>query len=337
VRNEKPESEMVRVFYVENKIKKYKYIYSIDGLNRLNLILIVKWRKRMTVSVFLSHNHADKDFVRKLAQDLACQGIKYWLDEAEMKIGDSLIQKIREGIDSIDFFAIILSPNSVAAPWVVNELDVAMNLQISGKGIKVLPILLKECDLPGFLIGKLYGDFTKEKNYENSFQKLIHSIGMVFNKSAMQAERSPYNLGTAIDKAFYKNLPLMSKPFHRPFQYMGMPIQKAELEIGATANNVGNIIIETNDCRMLLEAEGNFISYVEVDLKATAPHYQNQEFDSEQALGALSIGLTELDLDRKQTHYHTYYDHRRKLKISVSCLYDGAPLTVGFSSKYYGM
>jgi hypothetical protein len=88
---------------------------------------------------------------------------------------------------------------------------------------------------------------------------------------------------------------------------------------------------------MLLEAEGNFISYVEVDLKATAPHNQNQEFDSEPVLGALSIGLTELDLERKKTHYHTYYDHRRKLKVSVSCLYDGAPLTVAFSSKYYGM
>jgi hypothetical protein len=88
---------------------------------------------------------------------------------------------------------------------------------------------------------------------------------------------------------------------------------------------------------MCLEAEGNFISYVELDLKNTAPHFQNQEFDSEPILGALSIGLSELEFARKKTHYHTYYDHRRKLKISVSCLYDGAPLSVSFSSKYYGM
>jgi hypothetical protein len=291
----------------------------------------------MRVSVFLSHNHGDKDFVRRLARDLESHGVRYWLDEAEMKIGDSLIQKIRKGIDSVDFFAIVLSPNSVEAPWVVNELDVAMNHQINGKPIKVLPILLKECELPGFLVGKLYGDFQNEAQHEGSFRKLINSIGLVFNKSVMHSERSANSLGSALDKAFLKSLPLMSKPFHRPFQYMGMSIQKAEAEVGATANSVGNIVVENDECRMLLEAEGNFISYVEVDLKATAPHNQDQEFDSEPVLGALSIGLSELDLERKKIHYHTYYDHRKKLKVGVSCLYDGAPLTVAFSSKYYGM
>ena len=39
----------------------------------------------------------------------------------------------------------------------------------------------------------------------------------------------------------------------------------------------------------LLEAEGNFVSYVHVELKNTAPWYQNREFDSEPILGAFSI------------------------------------------------
>jgi hypothetical protein len=303
----------------------------------LNLNVIHKELNAMTVSVFLSHNHKDKAFVRKLAVDLDAHGVKYWLDEAEMKIGDSLIQKIREGIDSVDYFAVILSPNSVEAPWVVNELDVAMNHQISGRSIRVLPIMLKECDPPGFLVGKLYANFQNGNLYEQSFKALINSIGIVFNLSVMRAEKSHSNLGTATDKAFAKNLPVMSKPFHRPFQYMGMTIERTEREVGGKANEVGNIVVENSECRMFLEAEGNFISFVEVELKRTAPHYQNQEFDSEVALGALSIGLSELELARKQTHYHTYYDHRRKLKVSVSCQYDEAPLSVAFSSKYYGM
>ncbi|MEL6765142.1 MAG: toll/interleukin-1 receptor domain-containing protein, partial [Cyanobacteria bacterium J06607_6] len=73
-----------------------------------------------------------------------------------------------------------------------------------------------------------------------------------------------------------------------------------------------------------------------VEIKRTAPHCQGQEFDSESILGALSIGLSELELVRKKTHFHTYYDHRKRLKVSVSCQYDGAPISVGFSSKYYG-
>lgn len=290
----------------------------------------------MITSVFLSHNHADKPFVRKLARDLEAHNVKCWLDEAEMKIGDSLIQKIRNGIDNVEYFAVILSPNSINAPWVVNELDVAMNLQISGKPIKVLPIMLKECEPPGFLVGKLYGDFKDQRKYLDSFKTLTTSIGVVFNKNALNDDSCPNNLGTAIDKAVSYNLPLMSSPFHRPFQYMGMSVEKAEQAVGAQANDVGNIIVENPECKMLLEAEGNFINYVDVELKRTAPHNQSTEFDSESILGALSIGLSELELVRKQTHYHTYYDHRKRLKIGVSCQYDGAPISVGFSSKYYG-
>jgi len=54
-------------------------------------------------------------------------------------------------------------------------------------------------------------------------------------------------------------------------------------------------------------------------------------------IGVVKISPSELDLVRKQTHFHTYYDNKRKIKIGVSCSADGAPLSVGFSSKYYGM
>lgn len=291
----------------------------------------------MIKKVFLSHNHADKPFVRRLALDLENHSIKCWLDEAEMKIGDSLIQKIREGIDTADFFAVILSPNSINAPWVINELDVAMNYQIKGEKIKVLPIMLKECELPGFLIGKLYADFKDDNKYQDSFKILLNTLGVVFNKNVMNFDEYNHNLGTAIDKAISINLPLMHAPFHRPFQYMGMTIAKAEEILNVRSNEFGNISVENNECLMFLEVEGNFINYIEVEIKRTAPHYLNKEFDSEPILGTLSISLSELELIRKQTHYHTYYDHRRRLKVSVSCLYDGAPLCVAFSSKYYGM
>ncbi len=290
----------------------------------------------MSKTVFLSHNHLDKPFVRKLANDLENHGIKCWLDEAEMKIGDSLIQKIREGIDNSDYFAIILSPHSVNAPWVKNELDVAYNFQI-GEKIKVLPLLLKDCEPPGFLVGKLYADFRKEEEYLNSFKKLLATLGITFNKNIFFPIENTKTLKSSIDKAIYSNLPLFSAPFHRPFQYIGMSIQNAEKYVNAKANGVGNIVIESDECRMLLEAEGNFISYVEIEIKRTQPHFQNMEFDSEPLLGTLSIGLAEVDLVREQTHCHTFYDHKRKLKIAVSCLYDGGPLSVSFGSKYYGM
>ena len=39
-------------------------------------------------------------------------GHSVWIDEAEINIGDSLIGKIREGLDEVDFVAAVLSKHS---------------------------------------------------------------------------------------------------------------------------------------------------------------------------------------------------------------------------------
>jgi hypothetical protein len=259
-----------------------------------------------------------------------------WMKQ-KSKLGESLIEKIRQGIDEVDYVAVILSPRSIASSWVQREVDVAMNHEIQGRKVKVLPIVYQSCELPGFLLGKFYADFTEESKYTEAFKRLVESIGIVFNKGAIEPSAIRSNLGGAIDQAVWLGLPLFSKPFHRPFQYIGLSVSDAAKEVEQAPDEVGNIVIDNEDCHMLLEAEGSFISYVEVELKKTAPHYQNQEFDSEPILGALSINPAELDLARKQTHCHTYYDHRKKLKINVSCPYDEGPLSVSFSTKYYGM
>lgn len=75
--------------------------------------------------VFLSHTRIDKPFVRKLAADLRNHGHTVWIDEAEINIGDTLIGKIREGLDSVDYVAVILSKASIQSEWVRKELEIA--------------------------------------------------------------------------------------------------------------------------------------------------------------------------------------------------------------------
>lgn len=164
-------------------------------------------------------------------------------------------------------------------------------------------------------------------------------VSIVNSQASATAQNGDY-LGTltlagAIDRAIDFGLHVMSAPFHRPFQYIGMSIADAARAVGGKPNKVGNIIIDCEQSHMLLEAEGNFINYVDVEIKKTAPWSQSRPFDSEAILGVFSINPSELELVRKQTHFHTYYDHKRRLKIGVSCQYEGAPLSVGFSSKYY--
>lgn len=128
-------------------------------------------------SIFLSHTSADKPFVRQLREDLLERNVpKVWIDEAEIMLGDSLLEKIAKGIDQCQYFGIVLSPRSIDSNWVRHELETAMNRQIGGREVVVLPLLYERCELPGFLRGRLYADFTEPNGYENALQLVLERL-----------------------------------------------------------------------------------------------------------------------------------------------------------------
>ena len=53
------------------------------------------------LSVFLSHSSSDKELVTRIAEDLKDAGIPVWLDAWEILPGDSVAQKIQEGLDAL--------------------------------------------------------------------------------------------------------------------------------------------------------------------------------------------------------------------------------------------
>lgn len=124
-------------------------------------------------SIFLAHSSSDKRFVRRLAADLVEHGVRVWFDEAEIRVGDSFVDKIEEGIKEMDYLGVILSPNSVQSEWVRREVQVALSDEIGGKSVKVLPILYRECEIPGFLRTKKWADFSEPKHYGKAFDELL--------------------------------------------------------------------------------------------------------------------------------------------------------------------
>lgn len=113
-------------------------------------------------STFICHSASDKEFARKLAVGLTTQGVRVWLDEAEIGVGDSLIEKIETGILGAQFLVVVLSARSVQSNWCKEELRMAVARQIQNKGIRVLPAVMEDCDIPGFLQEKRYADFRPQ-------------------------------------------------------------------------------------------------------------------------------------------------------------------------------
>ena len=90
--------------------------------------------------VFISHASEDKEeVVRPLANALKDRKLNVWYDEFELKIGDSLRQKIDKGVAKSKFGIIILSKNLIKKGWTTDELDGLITRSISNQQI-LLPI-----------------------------------------------------------------------------------------------------------------------------------------------------------------------------------------------------
>jgi len=110
---------------------------------------------------FLSHATEDKQrFAVPLATALRGKGVDVWLDQWEMKAGDSLVRKVFTGIEDASVFIVVLSEISVTKPWVLEELDAAVIRKIQTT-CKVIPVVLDEVEVPAPLKHLLWVSATR--------------------------------------------------------------------------------------------------------------------------------------------------------------------------------
>ena len=143
--------------------------------------------------------------MRRIGADLAALGARVWIDEAELNVGDSLLRTIATAIDEMEFLAVV-SPEAVASSWVQHELEQALSSQLVEKRIKTLPVLYRKCELPGFLRGELYTDFTEGFKYDESLARIARTIGVDTAHGAGGTLYDPYA------RAFGRQSAMSSRP-----------------------------------------------------------------------------------------------------------------------------
>jgi hypothetical protein len=89
--------------------------------------------------VFISHASEDKVFARPLAQKLQSLGLRVWFDESAMKPGDSLREKIDNGLAGSEFGVAILSKSYFNKQWTLAELNGLFTLKLDGKN-RIIPV-----------------------------------------------------------------------------------------------------------------------------------------------------------------------------------------------------
>ncbi|MBX9865201.1 MAG: toll/interleukin-1 receptor domain-containing protein [Hyphomicrobium sp.] len=136
--------------------------------------------------VFISHASEDKDrFVVDFARRLRENGVDAWLDQWEMKPGDSLVDKIfEEGLKQARAVIVVLSKVSVLKPWVREELNASMVNRIS-RGTKLIPVVIDECDVPESLRSTVWQRVDDVKDYGESLQRILSAIFDVSDKPSI--------------------------------------------------------------------------------------------------------------------------------------------------------
>src|SRR6266542_44164 len=142
----------------------------------------------MPPSVFLSHSSRDNTFCERLALDLLEYEVKVWYDEWEIKVGDSLRAKIASGIEQNDYLAVVLSRASVQSPWVQQELNAALDKELTNRKVFVLPVLIEDCDIPVFLRDKKWGDFRH--GYKAGLRQLLSVLAVKKRRRRRSAGQS---------------------------------------------------------------------------------------------------------------------------------------------------
>jgi len=107
---------------------------------------------------FISYGRVDHEFAVKLAIALRESNFAIWLDQLDIPTGARWDTEVEKALNECEIFLVILTPESIASENVKDEIGFAID-----HGMRILPILLKNCEIPLRLRRLQYVDFTKKR------------------------------------------------------------------------------------------------------------------------------------------------------------------------------
>ncbi|MDP9314314.1 MAG: toll/interleukin-1 receptor domain-containing protein [Chloroflexota bacterium] len=110
-------------------------------------------------SIFISHASLDRSFALRLAGSLKELGHTIWIDAQEITVGESIVQRVEEGVERADYLVVVLSRHASQSAWLQKEWQAKFWSEVVGRQNLILPVLLEDCEIPLFLRPKRYADF----------------------------------------------------------------------------------------------------------------------------------------------------------------------------------
>jgi hypothetical protein len=125
--------------------------------------------------VFLSHDSADKPTARRIRDALVDRGLRVWIDEIDVRVGQSIPEEVARGIDAAEAFCLLISAASQESRWVSREAN-AFLMQALLSGGLILPCRLDDTTPPTLIADIKYADFRA--SFNDGLAALFHAIGV---------------------------------------------------------------------------------------------------------------------------------------------------------------
>jgi hypothetical protein len=132
---------------------------------------------RKTPQIFLSYASGDSGVAQRIAEEIRRVGMGVWFSEWELRPGDSIADRIEEGLSASDILLVLLSPRSVSSRWVEHELSTALSRELKSRAITIVPVLIEDCQIPLALADRVHLDLRS--NLEEGIRALIQELDII--------------------------------------------------------------------------------------------------------------------------------------------------------------
>ncbi|MEM7185905.1 MAG: toll/interleukin-1 receptor domain-containing protein, partial [Bacteroidota bacterium] len=122
-------------------------------------------------SIFVSYSSEDRPFALEFVKALQELGVNVWIDQLGIQLGENWDHAIEQALENSQTFLLFISPNAVESKNVHDEFHIAVT-----RNKKLIPILIKQCDLPMRWQRLQYADLTK--NPARGLRSVMEFLGL---------------------------------------------------------------------------------------------------------------------------------------------------------------
>ncbi|MFN4275862.1 MAG: toll/interleukin-1 receptor domain-containing protein [Ferrovibrio sp.] len=151
--------------------------------------------------VFISYSRTDSRFVDALAAQLVAHDMAVWMDRWEMRVGDSLVEKIQNALTEATAIIVVLSKESVKSQWCRKELNSSLMREMAERRVVILPVVIDDCEIPLLIQEKMYADFRQ--SFDDGLRAALEGLAPVVTESQSRIDEPKWHTDYGVADSGY--------------------------------------------------------------------------------------------------------------------------------------